>query len=277
MNIVEKENAVHYMFDNLAEMAEYADSNTDDNYYSKKDSMHGFCDMTFAEAVEKAKRGDVNMTRMFSNRLKELKSLIMSEREGRIHDVTGEFVDIGAYLAGQPECFVRRQAQPDKPCIRVVANMAFSSDVSQYMINNRGAGIVALVDELQDMGYCVNLTVGRNITYYWLSKKNLQIDVAIRNDPIDLSEISFASCVGFTRRLGFAITELYIGEKDPALHGKPSDMDIELEEGEKAIVFVSSSNSNFEYSNYWTLEATKRHILNMVDEIAKGEKSFVYG
>lgn len=277
MNTVEKENVVYYTFDNVVEMAEFANK-APSSYYAKKERMAGFCELSFAEAYAKALNGDAKMTKLFDDQLKELKTLIMYEREGRIHDVTGECVDIGAYLTGMPECFIRRHPQPEKPHIKVVVNMSFSSSVSQTSINNRGAGIVSLVDELQDRGYHVNLILGRRV-YYWFNKrkKDLQVNVSIRCDPIDISEIAFASTVSFTRRLGFACTEIYLGEADPIGHGSPRDMYIDLEDDEKAIVFVSSSNDNFYERNYMSLESTKNHILSMIDEIANGEKNLVYG
>jgi hypothetical protein len=74
-------------------------------------------------------------------------------------DVTGECVDVGAYLAGEPECMMS-MAVPAKRSITFVVNVSFSAACDARQLLNRGIAVAAAVYALQCNGVSVSLKVG---------------------------------------------------------------------------------------------------------------------
>src|SRR5215475_3337893 len=75
-------------------------------------------------------------------------------KDAFVWDVTGDFVDVGAYCSGEPECMVRTQRKrlAKVRVARLCANLSASGGVSAEVLRWRGACILALVDKLQASG-----------------------------------------------------------------------------------------------------------------------------
>jgi hypothetical protein len=75
-----------------------------------------------------------------------------------VNDVTGDYVDIGAYLEGIPENMVRWEEQEcPRRVVRILFNMAVSGAVSRDVIRWKGATVLALIDRLEASGVRVEL------------------------------------------------------------------------------------------------------------------------
>jgi len=74
-------------------------------------------------------------------------------------DVTGECVDVGAFLAGEPECMMS-MAVPAKRSLTVIVNVSFSAGCDARHLLNRGIAVAAAVYALQCNGVSVSLKVG---------------------------------------------------------------------------------------------------------------------
>ena len=64
-------------------------------------------------------------------------------------DVTGDFVDIGEYMTGSPECFMKQETIKEfGELVKIKVNSCYMGGVSTTEILNRGAVITALVDAI---------------------------------------------------------------------------------------------------------------------------------
>jgi hypothetical protein len=107
-------------------------------------------------------------------------------------DVTGDFVDVGAYVTGQPENMMRFEPVPERARVaRLLMNMSVSSGVTPETIRWRGATLLALIDKLEasgvrvelDMAYCC--TRGSQHQGTWL------VNLKRAEEPVHLDLMAF--------------------------------------------------------------------------------------
>lgn len=129
------------------------------------------------------------------------------------YDYTGDYVDVGRFLSGEPECFgtVYEGESSRGPIVRLVANGAVSCGVSTESIFARGAAILAAVDIIEATGRRVELTLAFGAEESWGDPKpNLEVFVPIKSahQQVDADRLAFALCHASSfRRLGFSIWE----------------------------------------------------------------------
>jgi hypothetical protein len=76
------------------------------------------------------------------------------------NDVSGDYVDVGAYLEGIPENMVRWEEQESpKRVVRILYTAGCSGSVSKEAIRWKGATTLALIDRLEAQGIRVELDV----------------------------------------------------------------------------------------------------------------------
>jgi hypothetical protein len=83
------------------------------------------------------------------------------EREHMVHDVTGEFPDVAAHIAGLPESMIHMHRAIDNGrgrIVRLVYNQSAIGDVKSAVIMRRGAVACALIDAISQAGYAVEVT-----------------------------------------------------------------------------------------------------------------------
>lgn len=85
--------------------------------------------------------------------LSELEKTFESQEIAVQHDVQGSFVDVGAYMTGEPECMIDF-AEIERPnsSIKFVMNASEAYEVTSQQILNRGACLAGVVDCLQKKG-----------------------------------------------------------------------------------------------------------------------------
>jgi hypothetical protein len=77
-------------------------------------------------------------------------------------DVTGEAVDVGRYLGGEPECMFTQTITP-LSAISVVMNISARCSADAEQIFNRGIAVAAVIHALQSAGRGVALTVCESV------------------------------------------------------------------------------------------------------------------
>ena len=77
-------------------------------------------------------------------------------------DVTGEAVDVGRYLGGEPECMFTQIITP-MSAVSVVMNISARSNANAEYIFNRGIAVAAVIHALQSAGRGVALTVCESV------------------------------------------------------------------------------------------------------------------
>lgn len=184
---------------------------TPSNNYSRKHREEGFCDYTWEETLT----GLTDGWREGTQEIESIKSKILSREgvyyggHGIEYDVTGDFIDMGAYLTGEPECMGRivpREIIKDE--IHILVSAAYSSRIGSDIIKTRGAAITALIEKLME-NYEVKLSIGNRVYFQYKRKTNIEVllNIDLQNE---FSRDVIAFCLshpGYVRRCQFALRE----------------------------------------------------------------------
>jgi hypothetical protein len=119
---------------------------------------------TFQMAVSLARNGWLEHIPEVSAYLEEVTSLVHSHALPTL-DVTGESIDMGRYLDGEPECMWGHSYEPPQ-MVRIVCNISARCDADARLLANRGIAVAAAVYALQCSGVGVTLVAGE-----WVSGK----------------------------------------------------------------------------------------------------------
>jgi hypothetical protein len=131
------------------------------------------------------------------------------------YDVTGDFVDMGRFVSGEPEAMgaivdsaITRNASRPR-IVHMVNNFAASSGVSPESISWRGAGIVAAIHLLERHRIRVRLDLVQAVramgteVYY-----ELRIAAKLPEQPMQIDKLAFCTMhPAMLRRLVFSIEE----------------------------------------------------------------------
>ena len=126
--------------------------------------------------------------------------------------VCGGSVDIGMFLANDPECFVSKgygEESREGKIITLVCSISFSAKISPDTIIQRGAMICALVDAIEYAGYRVELICNWTVSTHINGR--LEVDILLKkaNQPLNMIEIAFCLAhPAMLRRMMFSIAEI---------------------------------------------------------------------
>lgn len=132
------------------------------------------------------------------------------------YDVTGNSLDVAAFVAGEPEYWQNEYSVP-KPAGRILRfgiEIGGSSFVQANELRNRGEAIIALINSLELQGYSVELTVIRSYETV-PGDKNYKFLIPIKNagQALDVKRLQFIiGHPAFYRRCLFGLSEIANGE-----------------------------------------------------------------
>jgi hypothetical protein len=139
-----------------------------------------------------------------------VRDVINSNASSYAWDVAGQFIDIGRYLTGEPECFgtiVEDSEVIKKPVVKLVVNLSASASVSADTLVARGVAVVAAVDILEASGRRVEV-VAATAHHSYSTQLEIRIPVKSAGQPLDIDRLAFClahpSCY---RRLIWSISE----------------------------------------------------------------------
>lgn len=181
-----------------------------------KDPWHGT--NTFEQAVEVARKGwaegAAEALKIRTSVEAAVRDLINARSTAYSYDVAGEFVDVGRFLSGEPECFgieITDGGSIARPVVKIVANLAASGSVSTRSLFIRGAAIVAAIDILEALGRRVEAWVAHGSTKSRSGTGGVHethVLVKRADQPLDVDRLAFAvahpACL---RRLCFSVME----------------------------------------------------------------------
>lgn len=263
-------------FDDIIEFADYANEVPECNH-SKKNNDNKWCGGTFEDAMTQAKTGNPELVKKLFDGVNVIESLINEEKIGEIRDVTGEYFDVGDYMSGEPEVFRRDEYGPQKPVIPVYANFSMSCNISTRAIINRGSAITALVDELQQSGFIVDLVLVEVCNH---EGKKYYSKIRVATDPVDLDTVAFIIANPLClRRLWFGVLENITDQTDCDGYGIPSEYDLPdlFSKGISGFYFTSSGHSAYRGENWLNLRSAKEHIMDMIDQFKKNPAQVILG
>ena len=149
-------------------------------------------------------------------------------------DIVGFAPNVGAYVSGAPDSMLYMMPEPvsDKH-IKIAVNIRYSSVVDTNQIANRGAAIIAVLDQLTLDGYAVEL-------WAVYSARDLGVGVIIStciktsDAPLSPEAIAYALCSpSYSRRLCFRVSESIRGSNNAAIisgsnYGYAGELDASL-------------------------------------------------
>ena len=119
------------------------------------------------------------------------------------YDVVGDFIDIGRYLEGQPECFgVAVNGNPDGLHVNLIVNTCAVYHVKESIINLVQARTLRLVDWMEHQGIRCRVTAIEST-----SCSHIEVIVKDYDDPVDINQLAVAGHSDFLRRVCFLINE----------------------------------------------------------------------
>lgn len=168
---------------------------------------------TFEEAVELAKRGwaeGASKALQFRACIADaVREIITSRSTSYAWDVAGQFIDIGRYLEGEPECFGTLDEAGQtaaQPVVKIFVNLAASGSVSVESLFARGAVILAAIDVLEATGKRVEVVAAKGSRGNTIHET--YVTVKRPDQPVDADRLAFVLAhAGCLRRLFFSVME----------------------------------------------------------------------
>lgn len=216
----------HIVFEDLNKFWKYAmqDSHAH-NKSSRKSAEQWSGDLSWDEAKSLALKGWKEGLKEVEKYQAKISPFIAEKvlRHQQVFAVTGYNVDVGTYLANDPECFISRVYEernyPGK-IFKIVCSISVSSSISPTTIIQRGAIVCALIDAIEYAGHraevvcnwAVSKESDRNIreNYKWLNGW-FEVDVTIKKANQALEMIELAFCLAhpsMLRKIMFSLAEI---------------------------------------------------------------------
>lgn len=159
-------------------------------------------------------------------------------RPQQVYAIAGYNVDVGSFLASQPECFISREYEernyPGR-VYKIVSSISFSANIKTETIITRGAIICALIDAIEFAGHraevvCnasmsassdVDSMKGKNKSWGWLEAS---VVVKKSTQPLDMSDLAYCLAhPSMLRRIMFSVAELEGWSDTVSGYGYPSE------------------------------------------------------
>ena len=118
-------------------------------------------------------------------------------------DVTGDYIDIGRFLEGQPESFgIAHNGNPSNLHATVLFNVSTPWYVSEDLLNHRAARMLRLVDWMESQGVRCQIRA-------FESTECAHMDIKVKGfeDAVDMNSLAVATHSDFLRRVSFLVAE----------------------------------------------------------------------
>jgi hypothetical protein len=144
-------------------------------------------------------------------------------RPKQIQSIAGYCVDVGSFLANEPECFIAREYEERNypgQIYKVVCSISFSAAITPETIVQRGAMICALIDAIEYAGHRAEvvcndaMSVGHSEDYRKGKYKNqgwMEISVVVKktSQPLEMTDLAFCLAhPAMLRRIMFSVAEI---------------------------------------------------------------------
>lgn len=199
-------------------------------------------------------------------------------RAEQTYAMAGYHVDVGAFLANQPECFVSRVVEernyPGR-IFKIVCSVSVSAKVTPEIIIQRGAMVCALIDAIEFAGHRAEviansaMSAGSNQSYRQGKHKSsgwFEVSVMVKkpNQPLAMSDLAF--CLvhpAMLRRMMFSAAEQEGWSDFARNYGYPAEA---TDQGEIYIKEIFSGMVSNEAAIGWVLEQLKQLEIDIVLE-----------
>lgn len=222
------------IYESLGEAVRHAQNNPAPRSSNSNDAEFSLT-ASLQDACELATKGWSDVRPQVDKLFGELESsiaMVLDESYSIRFDYSGDSVDMGRYMSGDPECMMDYVTEPQARMgrvIKVMVNVANSARITPKQIMDRGVVVVALLDVLNKLGVGVELWTEMAIADYSVdSGKRFSQLVKIHDssEMLDVDSTMFAIAhPSMLRRIGFGSIEQGI-RKDLSngCYGYPSKM-----------------------------------------------------
>jgi len=204
-------------YESVADLVRDAQKNPDPNKSAFQKGDNEWYGSSFECAVERSvigwPKGRDRVLALRAEIEEFVKDTINSAAHDICYDVSGNWVDIGRYMTGEPDCCgYERQADwatVQERVAKIVVNVSAMADVDKDAIFSAGAAAVAAIDICEALGKRCEVWIGSG-SKCKDNDKELQVLVLAKaaNQPVDIDRLSFLFChAGVLRRLLFSVEE----------------------------------------------------------------------
>lgn len=242
------------------------DENTPTHFYSKNyPADFNFCKETWNDALKIARYGIKNQTKI-ERIMSNMALLEHVKTKGFGMQETGLCVDVGTYLNGEPECWIAEQFDyKPKKVVKILINCTQSWSFTPNQIENRGAGILSLIQMLKKQGYIIKINIYLGFDY---CNKNYFCFLKVPSNPLDIQSLSYALCSpSLLRRFGFAFLEQATNRENCNNDGYGRPLSLDEVVLSKDIIHFNGLNN--EECSYYSEEETKEYIIQLFDKFLK--------
>lgn len=118
-------------------------------------------------------------------------------------DVVGDYIDIGRFLDGEPECFgVAYQGNPSGLYTTMIINLSSVYHVTAEAMNHKQARILRLVDWMESQGVRCQIR-----GFYSTECAHMDVTVKDFAQSVDMNQLAVSMHSEFLRRVGFVVAE----------------------------------------------------------------------
>lgn len=196
-------------------------------------------------------------------------------RPKQIHSIAGYCVDVGSFLANEPECFIAREYEERNypgQIYKVVCSISFSSAISPETIIQRGAMICALIDAIEFAGHRAEvvcndaMSVGHSEDYRKGKYKNqgwMEISVVVKktSQPLEMTDLAFCLAhPSMLRRIMFSVAEIEGWSDFASNYGYPAEA---TDKGDIYLREIFSGTVPDEKAINWVLEELTKLGINI--------------
>jgi hypothetical protein len=191
-------------------------------------------------------------------------------RPKQIYSVAGYNVDVGSFMANEPECFIAREYEERNypgQIYKIVASISSSAAIEPETIIQRGAMICALIDAIEFAGHraevICNWAVSANNEEYYRQgeyKENgwFEVSVTVKkvSQPLEMSDLAFCLAhPSMLRRIMFSVAELESWSDFADRYGCPAEAS---DKGDIYIKEVHSGVVSDEEAIKWVLSELEK-------------------
>jgi hypothetical protein len=159
-------------------------------------------------------------------------------RPKQIYSVAGYNVDVGSFMANDPECFLSREYEERNypgQIYKIVVSISFSASISPETITQRGAMICALIDAIEFAGHraeviCNDASAENDSSEHRQGKYKedgwFEVSVTVKkvSQPLEMSDLAFClSHPAMLRQIMFSVAELEGWSDFASNYGYPAE------------------------------------------------------
>lgn len=196
-------------------------------------------------------------------------------RPQQIYAIAGYTVDVGSFLANEPECFIAREYEEKNypgRIYKIVCSISFSAAISPETIIQRGAMICALIDAIEFAGHRAEVICndamsagdygeyrqGKNKERGWFETS---VTVKKSTQPLEMTDLAFCLAhPAMLRKIMFSVCELNGWSDFANNYGYPAEA---TDKGDIYIREVFSGTVPDEQAITWVLTELEKLGINL--------------